>query len=104
MKDRRNPSVPAPIRASSRGVEVRDVEGRFLFHATLEQAHAAIAAGVAEPVGRGPVKYLRLRRGSHFVRLNVGDFTRRPRNHFHEFLGGPWLRQHKETLPVGGQV
>jgi hypothetical protein len=85
-------------------VEVRDVEGRFLFHATMEQAHAAIAAGVAEPVGQGLVKYLRLRRSSSFARLNGGDFTQRPRNHVHEFLGGPWLRKHKDALHEGGQA
>lgn len=104
MNHPRNLSVPAPIRASSRGVEVRDVEGHFLFHATLEQAQAAIAAGVAQPVGQGSVKYLRLHRSSNFARLNAGDFTQRPRNHVHKFLGGPWLRKHKDALPVGGHA
>jgi hypothetical protein len=80
------------------------VEGRFLFHATMEQAQAAIAAGVAEPVGQRSVKYIRLRRSSNFARLNAGDFTQRPRNHLHEFLGGPWLRKHKGGLHVGGSL
>ena len=88
-------SAPAPIRASRRGVEVRDAEGRFLFYATIEQAQAALDAGVAAPVGRGTVKYLRLNRVSATTRIHVGDFTRRPRNEVHETIGGRWLREHK---------
>jgi tryptophanyl-tRNA synthetase len=76
-------------------VEVRDADGRFLFYATLAQAEAALAAGVAAPVGRDTVKYLRLHRVSAASRINTGDFTRRPRNVDHESIGGPWLREHQ---------
>lgn len=82
-----------PLLADSYDVLASD--GRFICRATREQAAEAIAAGIAEGIGRTCVKYLRIRRLSSPVPNAGSRTTRRVRNDQYKALGGSTLQEHR---------
>ena len=76
--------------------DVLTTDGRLVCRVDRTQAEQAILAGVAEGIGRKCVKYLRIARRSTVARLNEGSHTtQRVRNDKDEFVGGPWVREHR---------
>ena len=77
--------------------DVLTADGRLVCRVDRCQAERAILAGVAEGIGRKCVKYLRIARRSTVARLNTGSHTtQRARNDNDEFVGGPWVREHRD--------
>jgi len=82
--------------------DVLTADGRLVCRVDRAQAEQAILAGVAEGVGRTCVKYLRIRRSSTVARLNAGSqTTERARKDNKEFVGGPWVRKHRDVREDG---
>ena len=78
--------------------DVLTADGRLVCRVGRSQAEQAILAGVAEGIGRKCVKYLRIARRSTVVPgLNTGSHTtQRTRNDNDDFVGGPWVREHRD--------
>ena len=78
--------------------DVVTADGRFVCRVDRAEAEAAILAGVAEGIGRTCVKYLRISRIGTTPKLNAGSqTTQRARNDTGEFVGGPWVRKHRDA-------
>jgi len=79
--------------------DVLTVDGRLVCRVDRAQAEQAILAGVVEGIGRTCVKYLRIRHRASVARLNAGSHnTRRAQKDNGEFVGGPWVREHRQLL------
>ena len=100
-----NESVLAANQGGARSLPLLDekydlltTEGRFICRVTRDEASQAIAARVAEGVGRTCVKYLKIDRIDALVPLiHAGSaMTCRVRDKKHQAIAAPLIRKHRD--------